>query len=73
MARITIEDCLEKIPDHNHFKVALIAALYCRNFLMKGQFAADADTKNGNKPPVCALRAIADGTVGVEMLEKITN
>ncbi len=71
MARITIEDCLEKIP--NHFKVALIAAVYCRNYLMKGQFAADTDTKNGNKPPVCALRAIAKGEVGAEVLEKISS
>jgi DNA-directed RNA polymerase subunit omega len=46
MARITVEDCLDKIP--NRFRI---------------------ETKN--KPGVTALREIAAGEVGIEMLRKV--
>lgn len=70
MARITIEDCLQKIP--SRFKVALIAALYTRHHLVRGQLTQEGpEIKSKNKPPVRALRAIAAGKVGDEMLEKI--
>ncbi len=65
MARITVEDCLEKIP--NRFQLVL-AATYRARMLSQGH-AAKVDTKN--KPGVTALREIAAGEVGVEMLRRV--
>src|SRR6185295_6432094 len=65
MARITVEDCLEKIP--NRFQLVL-AATYRARMLSQGH-APKVETKN--KPGVTALREIAAGEVGVEMLKKV--
>jgi DNA-directed RNA polymerase subunit omega len=57
MARVTVEDCLEKIP--NRFAMALLASKRARG-LLKG----DAPTiTTDNKPCVTALREIAEGNV----------
>ena len=65
MARITVEDCLEKIP--NRFQLVL-AATYRARMLNQGH-SARVETKN--KPCVTALREIAEGKVGLEMLKKV--
>jgi len=65
MARITVEDCLDKIP--NRFQLVL-AATYRARMLSQGH-APKLETKN--KPGVTALREIAGGLVGVEMLKKV--
>ena len=65
MARITIEDCLNKIP--NRFDLALSATYRARQ-LAQGA-VPKLETKN--KPTVAALREIAKGHVGVEMLRKV--
>lgn len=65
MARITIEDCLDKIP--NRFDLALSATYRARQ-LAQGA-VPKIETKN--KPTVAALREIAKGHVGVEMLRKV--
>ncbi|MAC66393.1 MAG: DNA-directed RNA polymerase subunit omega [Proteobacteria bacterium] len=65
MARITIEDCLNKIP--NRFDLALSATYRARQ-LAQGA-VPKIETKN--KPTVAALREIAKGHVGVEMLRKV--
>ena len=65
MARITVEDCLEKIP--NRFQLVL-AATYRARMLSQGH-APKIDSRN--KPGVTALREIASGHVGVEMLRKV--
>lgn len=65
MARITVEDCLAKIP--NRFQLVL-AATYRARMLSQGH-APKVESKN--KPGVTALREIADGHVGVEMLRKV--
>ncbi|RZU02838.1 DNA-directed RNA polymerase subunit omega [Rivibacter subsaxonicus] len=65
MARITVEDCLDKIP--NRFQLVL-AATYRARMLSQGH-APRVETKN--KPGVTALREIAEGLVGVEMLKKV--
>ena len=65
MARITVEDCLEKIP--NRFQLVL-AATYLARMLSQGH-TPKVETKN--KPGVTALREIAAGAVGIEMLRKV--
>jgi len=65
MARITVEDCLLQIP--NRFQLVL-AATYRARMLSQGH-APKVESKN--KPAVTALREIAAGKVGVEMLKKV--
>ena len=65
MARITVEDCLSKIP--NRFQ-RVLAAAYRARMLSQGH-APKVETKN--KPGVTALREIAAGEIGVEMLRKV--
>jgi DNA-directed RNA polymerase subunit omega len=66
MARITVEDCLEKIP--NRFQLVL-AATYRARMLSQGH--APKVESRGNKPGVTALREIAAGQIGLEMLRKV--
>lgn len=65
MARITVEDCLRRIP--NPFELTLVAAHRARQ-LMKGH-TPKAETHN--KSAVTALREIANGQVGIELLKKM--
>ena len=65
MARITVEDCLSRIP--NRFQLVL-AATYRARMLSQGH-APKIEAKN--KPGVTALREIAAGEVGVEMLRRV--
>ena len=65
MARITVDDCLEQIP--NRFKLTL-AATYRARELAQGH-AARIETKD--KPTVTALREISMGVTGLEMLRKV--
>jgi len=61
MARVTVEDCLEKIP--GRFALVLIAARRTRQ-LLKG---AESHVKNRkNREAVISLREIATGSVYVE-------
>ena len=65
MARITVEDCLTKVP--NRFQLVL-AATYRAHMLSQGH-APKIETRN--KPGVTALREIAAGEVGIEMLRRV--
>ena len=65
MARITIEDCLERIP--NRFELTLAATNRARQVSAGSTPMVDADR---DKPTVIALREIASGKVGLEMLHK---
>jgi DNA-directed RNA polymerase subunit omega len=65
MARITVEDCLQKIP--NRFDLVLSAS-YRARMLSQGH-TPKIETKN--KPGVTALREIAEGKIGIEMLKKV--
>ncbi|WP_153099642.1 DNA-directed RNA polymerase subunit omega [Paraburkholderia hayleyella] len=65
MARITVEDCLEQIP--NRFELAL-AATYRARQLAQGH---TPKIESRDKPTVVALREIAAALVGVEMLKKV--
>ncbi len=63
MARVTVEDCVEKIP--NRFELVLLAAQRARNLSRGEEMTIDRDN---DKNPVVALREIADETVTVERL-----
>jgi DNA-directed RNA polymerase subunit omega len=65
MARITVEDCLKQIP--NRFELAL-AATYRARQRAQGH---TPKIESRDKPTVVALREIAAGQVGVEMLKKV--
>lgn len=65
MARITIEDVLKRIP--NRFQATLCATYRARQ-LLQGH-TPKIDSKD--KPTVTALREIAEGKVGIEMLKKV--
>jgi DNA-directed RNA polymerase subunit omega len=65
MARITIEDCLDKIP--NRFELTLAATNRARQISAGSSPQVETDR---DKPTVIALREIAAGKVGIEMLLK---
>jgi DNA-directed RNA polymerase subunit omega len=65
MARITIEDCLTRIP--NRFELTLAATNRARQISAGLAPMVDGDR---DKPTVIALREVAAGKVGIEMLLK---
>ncbi len=65
MARITVEDCLKKIP--NRFQLTL-AATYRARQLLQGH---TPKVESNDKATVTALREVAAGQVGIEMLKKV--
>ncbi|WP_419898131.1 DNA-directed RNA polymerase subunit omega [Roseomonas sp. USHLN139] len=65
MARVTVEDCILKIP--NRFELVLIAAQRARNISRGEELTVDRDN---DKNPVVALREIADETVSLAELEQ---
>ena len=66
MARITIDDCLARIP--NRFELTLAATNRARQITSGATPLLDPDR---DKPTVIALRELAAGKVGIEMLNKI--
>src|SRR6187551_2430554 len=58
MARVTVEDCVDKIP--NRFDLVLLAAQRAREIPGGAELTIDRDR---DKNPVVALREIADETV----------
>lgn len=65
MARITVEDCLKQVP--NRFQLALVAAYRARQ-LAQGH---TPKVESKDKAPVTALREVAAGKIGLEMLRKV--
>ncbi|MEZ5661002.1 MAG: DNA-directed RNA polymerase subunit omega [Burkholderiaceae bacterium] len=65
MARITVEDCLQQIPNRSELT---LAATYRARMLAQGH-TPKIDAKD--KPTVTALREIASGEVGREMLRRV--
>ena len=58
MARVTVEDCVDKVP--NRFDLVLLAAQRAREISGGAELTIDRDR---DKNPVVALREIADETV----------
>jgi DNA-directed RNA polymerase subunit omega len=65
MARVTVEDCVQRIP--NRFELVLMAAQRARNLSRGEELTIDRDN---DKNPVVALREIADETISVPRLEQ---
>jgi DNA-directed RNA polymerase subunit omega len=65
MARVTVDDCLQRIP--NRFQMTL-AATYRARQITAG--ASPLIESGRDKPTVIALREIAQGKVGVEILNR---
>ena len=63
MARVTVEDCIEKIP--NRFDLVLTASQRARGILKGDLSTVDRDD---DKNPVVALREIAAETVDLDVL-----
>jgi DNA-directed RNA polymerase subunit omega len=63
MARVTVEDCVVKIP--NRFELVLLAAQRAREITSGAPLSLDRDD---DKNPVVALREIADETISLDHL-----
>ena len=65
MARVTVEDCVDKIP--NRFDLVLLASQRARQISGGAELTIDRDR---DKNPVVALREIAEQTVKPKHLEE---
>ncbi|MCW5589808.1 MAG: DNA-directed RNA polymerase subunit omega [Legionellales bacterium] len=66
MARITVEDCLNKIP--NRFDLVMVATKRAREIITSGKDPLVA--WENDKPTVVALREIAKGLITREMMNE---
>jgi DNA-directed RNA polymerase subunit omega len=64
MARVTVEDCVVKVP--NRFELVLLAAQRAREITSGAPLTLDRDD---DKNPVIALREIADDTILLDHLQ----
>jgi len=70
MARVTVEDCIEKLP--NRFELVMVAGQRARKISSGAPLTIERDD---DKNPVVALRELADETISIDDLkeELITN
>ena len=67
MARVTVEDCVDKVP--NRFELVMLAAHRAREIASGSSLTIDRDN---DKNPVVALREIADETqTAAELRERM--
>lgn len=65
MARVTVDDCLKRIP--NRFQLTLAATYRARQLTLGSTPMVEAGR---DKATVVALREIAGGRVGLEILNR---
>jgi DNA-directed RNA polymerase subunit omega len=65
MARVTVEDCVERIP--NRFDLVMVAAQRSRDVSAGAQITLDRDN---DKNPVVALREIAELTIDIDATQE---
>lgn len=65
MARVTVEDCVLRVP--NRFDLVMVAAQRARDVAAGAQLTLERDN---DKNPVIALREIADGTIDTDALNQ---
>ncbi|PWE17957.1 DNA-directed RNA polymerase subunit omega [Marinicauda salina] len=63
MARVTVEDCIEKVP--NRFRLVLLSAHRSRNIAAGAPLQLDRDN---DKNPVVSLREIAEDKLDLDSL-----
>lgn len=66
MARITVEDCLQNVP--NLFELVMVAAKRARRVANGAEPLVD---RENDKPTVVALREIAAGLVTRDLLDEV--
>jgi DNA-directed RNA polymerase subunit omega len=64
MARVTVEDCIQRVP--NRFELVLLAAERARHLNAGEEPTVDRDN---DKNPIIALREIAEATIDLKRLE----
>src|ERR1700738_5362962 len=64
MARVTVEDCVLKVP--NRFELVLLASQRARDIAAGGTLSVERDN---DKNPVVALREIAEESIGLDNLQ----
>lgn len=67
MARITVEDCLENVP--NRFDLVMIASRRARQLQTGGKDPMVPE--DNDKPTVVALREVAAGHIGYAILDEV--
>ena len=65
MARVTVEDCIEKVS--NRFELVLLASHRSRTISSGAPITVE---KDNDKNPVIALREIAEGTISPEDIKE---
>jgi len=65
MARVTVDDCIKHIP--NRFQMTLAATYRARQITMGSTPQVEVDK---DKPTVLALRELAEGKFGLEILNR---
>lgn len=65
MARVTVDDCIQNIP--NRFQMTLAATYRARQITAGASPMVEIDR---DKPTVLALRELAQGLYGLEMLNR---
>lgn len=65
MARVTVEDCIEKIP--NRYELLLVAAQRAKDIAAGSPIKVERDN---DKNSVVSLREIADGKADIEDLQR---
>ena len=65
MARVTVDDCLKRIP--NRFQLTLVATYRARQLTLGSTPLVEAER---DKATVVALREVATGKVGLEILNR---
>jgi len=63
MARITVDDCLKRIP--NRFDMTLVATTRARQLAIGSAPMVEPER---DKPTVIALRELAQGKIGLDIL-----
>ncbi|MFT5774983.1 DNA-directed RNA polymerase subunit omega [Hyphomonas sp.] len=65
MARVTVEDCIRKVP--NRFELVLLASHRARMIREGSPLTIDRDN---DKDPVVSLREIADETIDLKVVKE---
>lgn len=68
MARITVEDCLEHVD--NRFELVIVGSKRARQLAVGGK--EPMVPRENDKPTVLALREIAEGKIGPEILDEVS-